>query len=64
MTTALGAATSTSKDMSHKSSSLFGGVVPGQRVLGDVSNVVEAAISATANQDAKEPKPLVKSTKF
>ncbi|PLW08476.1 hypothetical protein PCANC_06701 [Puccinia coronata f. sp. avenae] len=62
-TTASGAAPSTSKDSSHKSSSSVGGTVPGRRVLGDVSNAVKAAISAKADQDTKEQKPLTKPNK-
>lgn len=59
-----GAAPSSSKDSSHKSSSSVGtGIVPGRRVLGDVSNAVKAAISARADQEAKDSKPFVKPSK-
>ncbi|OAV89601.1 hypothetical protein PTTG_05846 [Puccinia triticina 1-1 BBBD Race 1] len=59
-----GATSSSSKDSTHKSSSSVGAsTVTGRRVLGDVSNAVKAAISAKADQDAKDHKPLSKPAK-
>jgi len=58
-----GAAPSSSKDSTHKSSSSVGGIVPGRRVLGDVSNAVKAAISSKVELDAKDSKPIVKPNK-
>ncbi|KNF06387.1 hypothetical protein PSTG_00269 [Puccinia striiformis f. sp. tritici PST-78] len=58
------AISSSSKDTTHKSSSSVGGsIVPGRRVLGDVSNAVKATLSGKADQDGKDNKDASKPAK-
>ncbi|POV94638.1 hypothetical protein PSTT_16751 [Puccinia striiformis] len=59
-----GAISSSSKDTTHKSSSSVGGsIVPGRRVLGDVSNAVKATLPNKADQDGRDNKDASKPAK-